>query len=150
MAFLMAVLSGVSVILTLRNSTGSAAWSSITTLSDLRNDITVDSEQDDTVSIQGVASSEASIKRYGKRTALETFSDSDTVSATAKAKNLLGKKNRTKETFSCRVYGSDKVVAGCRMKVNIPDEVGEFWVTAVSHELAPIHMMTLTMERCDQ
>ena len=97
-----------------------------------------------------MASSEASIKRYGKRTALETFSDSDTVSATAKAKNLLGKKNRTKETFSCRVYGSDKVVAGCRMKVNIPDEVGEFWVTAVSHELAPVHMMTLTMERCDQ
>nr|DAI52820.1 MAG TPA: 43 kDa tail protein [Caudoviricetes sp.] len=119
-------------------------------ISDLRNHITVYSEQDDTVSIQGVASSEASIKRYGKRTALETFSDSDTVSATAKAKNLLGKKNRTKETFSCRVYGSDKVVAGCRMKVNIPDEVGEFWVTAVSHELAPIHMMTLTMERCDQ
>lgn len=36
------------------------------------------------------------------------------------------------------------------MKVNIPDEVGEFWVTAVSHELAPVHMMTLTMERCDQ
>lgn len=119
-------------------------------ISDLRNHITVYSEQDDTVSIQGVASSEASIKRYGKRTALETFSDSDTVSATAKAKNLLGKKNRTKETFSCRVYGSDKVVAGCRMKVNIPDEVGEFWVTAVSHELAPVHMMTLTMERCDQ
>lgn len=119
-------------------------------ISDLRNYVQVYSEQDDTVSIQGTATSEASIKRYGKRVALETFSDSDTVSATAKAKNLLGKKNKVTETFSCRVYGSDKVVAGCRMKVALEDVTGEFWVTAVSHELAPVHMMTLTMERCDQ
>ena len=119
-------------------------------ISDMRNSIQIYSEQDSAVTILGKAESTASVKRYGKRMGLETYSDSDTVSATAKAKTTLAKKNRVKETFSCRVYGSDKVVAGCRMKINIPDQVGEFWVTAVSHELAPVHMMTLTMERCDQ
>ena len=54
-----------------------------------------------------------------------------------------------KETFSLTTYSSDRIVAGVRMKVDLAEIRGEFWVTAVTHDLGPPHRMTLTMRRAE-
>lgn len=58
------------------------------------------------------------MRRYGRRVGLVTFSDQDTVTASAKAQNTLREKSVVKETFSLTTYGSDRIVAG------VPDEGG--------------------------
>lgn len=121
------------------------SWS----IDDLRNDIIVYSENDNSVSEQARVSDPASVKRYGRRVGLETFSDQDKISAGAKAKTSLARRNRVKEEFSLTVYGSDRICAGCRMAVDLPEIKGEFWVLAVTHDLGPPHMMNLTMGRAD-
>lgn len=54
--------------------------------------------------------------------------------------------------FAQAVLSLDDDIATAEANLNVDNltGVGEFWVTAVSHELSPVHMMTLTMERCDQ
>ena len=89
------------------------------------------------------------MRRYGRRVGLVTFSDQDTVTASAKAQNTLREKSVVKETFSLTTYGSDRIVAGVRMKVDLAEIRGEFWVTAVTHDLGPPHRMTLTMRRAE-
>lgn len=116
-------------------------------IGDLRNSVLVYSDSDDTVSVQAEAKDEASIKRYGRRQALETFSDQDTVTAAAKAETTLREKNQVAEEFILETYGSDRICAGCRMWVDLAEIRGEFWVTAVTHTLGPPHMMTLTFRR---
>lgn len=118
-------------------------------IGDLRNHVAVYSEADSSVSIQATAQDDASIKRYGKRQALETFSDQDTVTAAAKAKSTLLTKNKVAETFSVTTYGSDRIVAGVRLKIDLAEIQGDFWVTAVTHDLGPPHMMTMTLRRAD-
>ena len=118
-------------------------------IGDLRNHVTVYSEADDSVSIQATAQDEDSIRRYGKRQALETFSDEDAVTAAAKAKSTLINKNRVEETFSVTTYGSDRVVAGVRLRVDLAEIQGEFWVVAVTHTLGPPHRMNMTLRRAD-
>lgn len=118
-------------------------------IGDLRNHVTVYSEADDSVSVQATAQDDSSIRRYGKRQALETFSDQDTVTAAAKAKSTLRSKNRVTETFSVTTYGSDRVVAGVRLRVDLAEIQGEFWVVAVTHTLGPPHRMSMTLRRAD-
>ena len=105
------------------------------------------SEMDNTISIQGTAEDSDSIKRYGRRAALETYSDQDSVSAGAKAKSALAEKNVVKETFSLTTYGSDRILAGVRLKIDMPEAKGEYWVTSVTHDLAIPHMVTMTLRR---
>lgn len=118
-------------------------------IADLRNHVIIYSDGDSSVSVQAEEEDEASIQRYGRRTALETFSDQDTVTAGAKAKNTLLSKNKIAEEFSLTTYGSDRVCAGVRLAVDLEEIRGEFWVEAVSHELGPPHTMTLTMRRAE-
>ena len=118
-------------------------------IADLRNHVIVYSDMDSSASVQAEEEDKASIQRYGRRTALETFSDQDTVTAAAKAKNTLLSRNKVAEEFSLTTYGSDRVCAGVRMMVDLAEIRGEFWVEAVTHDLGPPHMMTMTMRRAE-
>lgn len=124
-------------------SAPSGSWS----IDDLRNHIQVYSDADDAVTVLASAEDAASIRRYGRRTALETFSDQDKVTAASKAKTTLARLNQVTEDFSLHCYGSDRIVAGCRLKVDLEEAKGEFWVTRVSHSLGPPHTMDLTLRR---
>lgn len=116
-------------------------------IQDLRNQVIVYSDADDAVSVLASEEDSASIKRYGRRTALETYSDTDTVSASSKAKTKLLQLNVVAEEFSLHCYGSDKIVAGCRVSLALDEVQGEFWVTQVTHHLGPPHTMDLTLRR---
>ena len=105
------------------------------------------SDADDAATVLASAEDAASIRRYGRRTALETFSDQDKVTAASKAKTTLARLNQVTEDFSLHCYGSDRIVAGCRLKVDLEEAKGEFWVTRVSHSLGPPHTMDLTLRR---
>lgn len=113
----------------------------------LRNAVIVYSEADDTVSVQAKAEDAASVRRYGRRTALVTYSDEDKVSAGAKAGSALRSKNIVEEGFSLTTYGSDRVCAGVRLQVELAEIRGDFWVTAVTHQLSRPHRMTMTLRR---
>lgn len=117
-------------------------------IADLRNEIVVYSEQDNSVSIQADIESVESIKRYGRRVGIETYSaDNDKISATQKAKNLLASMDIVTESFTVTCYGSDKVVAGTRLTLDLQEAKGDYWVQAVEHTYGEPHMMTLTMEK---
>ena len=124
-------------------SAPSGSWS----IDDLRNHVQVYSDADDAVTALASAEDATSIRRYGRRTALETFSDKDSVSAVAKAKTTLARLNQVTEEFSLHCYGSDRIVAGCRLRLEMEEIAGEFWVTRVSHSLGPPHTMDLTLRR---
>lgn len=124
-------------------SAPSGSWS----IDDLRNHVQVYSDADDAVTVLASAENSSSINRYGRRTALETFSDQDRVTAAAKAKTTLARLNQVTEDFSLHCYGSDRVVAGCRLNVKLEEVQGEFWATRVSHSLGPPHTMDLTLRR---
>ena len=117
-------------------------------ISDLRNEIVVYSEQDTSVSIQADIEDAESIKRYGRRVGLETYAaDNDKISATQKAKNLLASMNMVSEGFTITTYGSDAVVAGVRLTIDMEEAHGDFWVQSVEHSYGNPHMMTMTLER---
>ena len=117
-------------------------------IADLRNEIVVYSEQDTSVTIQADIEDSESIKRYGRRVGLETYAaDNDKISATQKAKNLLASMNMVSEGFTVTAYGSDAVVAGVRLTLDLQEAKGDFWVQAVEHTYGEPHMMTLTLER---
>lgn len=124
-------------------SAPSGSWS----IDDLRNHVQVYSDADNAVTVLASAEDSSSIRRYGRRTALETFSDQDRVTAAAKAKTTLARLNQVTEDFSLHCYGSDRIVAGCRLNVNLEEVQGEFWATRVSHSLGPPHTMDLTLRR---
>ncbi len=124
-------------------SAPNGSWS----IDDLRNHVQVYSDADDAVTVLASAEDATSIRRYGRRTALETFSDQDKVTAASKAKTTLARLNQVTEDFSLHCYGSDRIVAGCRLKVDLEEAKGEFWVTRVSHSLGPPHTMDLTLRR---
>lgn len=116
-------------------------------IEDLRNAVVVYSEADETVSIQATLEDAESIKRYGRRQALETYSDQDTVSATAKAKTALAALKQESEEVRLTTYGSDKIVAGCMLRLAMEDADGDYWVTSVTHSLGTPHMMDMTLRR---
>ena len=126
-------------------SAPNGSWS----IEDLRNHVMVYSEADNSVSVLAEAESAESIQRYGRRTALETFSDQNNVTASAKAKSVLTDRNRVTEEFSLHCFGSDRIVAGCRLRVDLAEFAGEFWVTSVTHHLGPPHTMDLNLRRAD-
>lgn len=121
----------------------SVSWS----IDELKNAVTVYSEADETVSILANQEDGASIQLYGRRQALETFSDQDTVSATAKAKTALTSLSQEAEEVRLTTYGSDKIVAGCMLRLQMEDANGDYWVTSVSHTLGQPHMMDMTLRR---
>ena len=114
----------------------------------LRNVVSIYSSKDDTLSPLATEKDADSIARYGTRTAAETYSDSDTVSAAEKAKRQLKKLDMLAEELTLSAYGSDRVVAGVRLAIDLDGVSGEFWVTAVTHELTMPHRMALTLRRC--
>lgn len=116
-------------------------------IDDLKNAVMVYSEADETVSIRANQEDGESIKLYGRRQALETYSDQDTVSATAKAKTALAALSKEAEEVRLTTYGSDKVVAGCMLRLQMEDANGDYWVTSVSHTLGQPHMMEMTLRR---
>lgn len=117
-------------------------------IADLKNEIVIYSEQDTSVSVQADIESAESIKRYGRRVGIETYSaDNDKISATQKAKNLLASLNMVTESFTITTYGSDKVVAGARLTLDLEEAKGDYWVQSVEHTYGEPHMMTLTLER---
>lgn len=124
-------------------SAPSGSWS----IDDLRNHVQVYSDADDAVTVLASAEDAASIRRYGRRTALETFSDQDKVTAASKSKTTLARLNQVTEDFSLHCYGSDRIVAGCRLRLEMEEITGEFWVTRVSHSFGPPHTMDLTLRR---
>ena len=124
-------------------SAPSGSWS----IDDLRNHVQVYSDADDAVTVLASAEDATSIRRYGRRTALETFSDQDKVTASSKAKTTLARLNQATEDFSLHCYGSDRIVAGCRLRLDLEEASGEYWVTRVSHSFGPPHTMDLTLRR---
>lgn len=117
-------------------------------ITDLRNEVVIYSEQDTSVSIQADIENADSIKRYGRRVGLDTYAaDNDKISATQKAKNLLSTLDVVTEGFTVTMYGSDAVVAGARLTLDLEEAKGDFWVQAVEHTYGEPHMMTVTMER---
>ena len=113
----------------------------------LRNIVSIYSSKDDTITALATARDADSIARYGARNAAETYSDSDSVSAAEKAKRQLAKLDQLTEELSLTAYGSDRVVAGVRL-ADPGGVAGEFWVTAVTHDLTMPHRMELTLRRC--
>ena len=118
-------------------------------IEDLKNRVIIYSEKDSAVSILATASDAGSEARYGRRVAVESFSDDSGVTAQARAKTLLAAKNRVSETFRAEAYGSDRVTAGVRLRPNIREMTGEFWVKAVTHHLGTPHRMSLTLVRAE-
>lgn len=116
-------------------------------ITDLRNEIVIYSEQDSSVSIQADIENAESIKRYGRRRGIETFSDSDKISASQKAKNLLASMDVVTESFTITAYGSDAVVAGTRLTLDLQEAKGDYWVQAVEHSYGNPHLMTLTLKK---
>lgn len=116
-------------------------------IEDLRNAVTVYSEADDAVSVKATAEDTESIKLYGRRQALETWSDQDTATAAAKARTTLAARNREDEEVRLLTYGSDKIVAGCRLRLDMETVKGDYWVVAVTHRLGQPHLMDLTLRR---
>lgn len=117
-------------------------------IADLRNSVSVYSDQDDSVQVLATEEDAASIRRYGKRTALETYSDSDGVSAAYKARKVLSTRNTVAETLTLSCYGTDRVMAGVRLSLNLAEAKGDYWVEAVTHQLSVPHRMSLTLRRC--
>ena len=116
-------------------------------IEDLRNAVTVYSEADDTVSVQATQEDAESIKMYGRRQALATWSDQDTASAAAKAKTTLAALKQAGEEVRLTTYGSDRVVAGCMLRLDLEDADGDYWVTSVTHSLGVPHLMDMTLKR---
>lgn len=116
-------------------------------IADLRNAVTVYSEADSSVSVKATAEDADSIRLYGRRQTLETWTDQDAAAAAAKARTTLDRLNREDEEITLVTYGSDAIVAGCRVSLDLPEAKGDYWVISVEHEYGPPHMMTLTLRR---
>lgn len=117
-------------------------------LENMRNQIIVYSEKDSSVSMLATEKAADSIKHYGLRQGLDTYSDDSGVSASAKAKKLLAMQNRVEETLSLTCYGSDAVIAGVRLTLDLAEAQGDFWVVSVTHTLGDSHMMSMELRRC--
>ena len=124
----------------------SLSWS----IEDLRNHITLYSGDDTGTVIQAELSDEESIKRYGKRMAVENWDQGTAkISAQDRAKVALWEKNRVTESFTIETYGSDRAVAGALVYVKTSEVQGYFWIDAVRHVYGTPHRMTMTLRRSD-
>lgn len=122
------------------------SWS----IEELRNHITLYSGDDTGTVIQAELSDEESVKRYGKRMAVESWGQQTaTISAADRAKVTLWEKNRVTESFTIETYGSDRAVAGALVYVKTSEVQGYFWITAVRHVYGTPHRMVLTLVRSD-
>lgn len=122
------------------------SWS----IEELRNHITLYSGDDTGTVIQAELSDEESVKRYGKRMAVENWTqDKAKISAADRAKVALWEKNRVTESFTIETYGSDRAVAGALVYVRTAEVQGYFWITAVRHHYGTPHRMTMTLVRSD-
>ena len=122
------------------------SWS----IEELRNHITLYSGDDTGTVIQAELSDEESIKRYGKRMAVEDWSQNQAkISAADRAKVALWEKNRVTESFTIETYGSDRAVAGALVYVKTSEVQGYFWIDAVTHVYGTPHRMTMTLRRSD-
>lgn len=116
-------------------------------IDDLRNQIAVYSDTDNGTSVLAAVKDDASIKRYGLRVGLESFSDQTGVTASAKGKTVLAQRNRWTETVTLSCYGSDKVSAGVRLTLDFEDLKGDFHVIRVTHQYGRPHTMSLELRR---
>ena len=122
------------------------SWS----IEELRNSVTLYSGDDTGTLIQAELADEESIKRYGKRMAVESWDQQTaTISAADRAKVALWEKNRVAESFQIETYGSDRAVAGALVYVKTSEVQGFFWIDAVRHVYGTPHRMTMTLRRSD-
>lgn len=122
------------------------SWS----IEELRNSVTLYSGDDTGTLIQAELADEESIKRYGKRMAVESWDQQTaTISAADRAKVALWEKNRVTESFQIETYGSDRAVAGALVYVKTSEVQGFFWIDAVRHVYGTPHRMTMTLRRSD-
>lgn len=116
-------------------------------IEDLRNAVTIYSDQDASARIYAEASDAASIERFGKRMKVDTYSDKDGATASQKARTLLSDLNTEKEEISVKTFGADNVTSGVLLDFNTAEFSGTFLVQAVSKQYAHPHTMDLTLRR---
>ena len=95
-------------------------------IEDLRNAVTIYSDQDSSVSVLATASDSASIERYGRRMKVDTYSDKDGATAAQKARTLLSSLNRETEEITVRTFGADNVTAGVLLYFDLEEFKGTF------------------------
>ena len=123
--------------------TASVKWSA----EDLRNVIQIYSDQNDSASVLATSSDEASIARYGRRVKTDTYSDSDTATASQKARTILSELSRVSEEVSLHCYGSEDVHAGVALEFDTEEFKGLFLVKACSKKYGQPEEMDLTLRR---
>lgn len=116
-------------------------------IEDLRNAVTIYSDQDASVKVYAEASDEASIARFGRRMKVDTYSDKDGATAAQKAKTLLYELNVEKEEISVKTFGADNVTSGVLLDFNTAEFSGTFIVQAVAKQYDHPYTMDLTLRR---
>lgn len=113
--------------------------------SKLINSVQIYSTQDDTISVLATAEDAASQERYGKRNGIDTYSDKEQLTAAVKAANVLKDGKKPEERYVCTAFGSDKVIAGARLKVPVAGAVRLMYVLSVEHSYGEHHTMRMTL-----
>lgn len=116
-------------------------------IEDLRNAVTIYSDQDSSVSVLATASDSASIERYGRRMKVDTYSDKDGATAAQKARTLLSALNRETEEITVRTFGADNVTAGVLLYFDLEEFKGTFMVSAVTKQYGHPYTMDMTLRR---
>lgn len=116
-------------------------------IEDLRNAVTICSDQDSSVSVLASAADSASVARYGKRMKIDTCSDKDGSTATQKAKTLLASLKAETEEITVQTFGADNVQAGVLLYFDMKEFSGTFLVSAVTKNFGNPYTMDLTLKR---
>ena len=116
-------------------------------IEDLRNAVSIYSDQESSVKVLASASDEASIARFGRRMKIDTFSDKDGSSAAQKARTLLASLKKETEEITVHTFGSDDVTAGVLLYFELPEFTGTFLVSAVSKNYGHPYTMDMTLRR---
>lgn len=116
-------------------------------IEDLRNAVTIYTDQDSSVSVLASVSDDASIARFGRRVKIDTYSDQDSSTAAQKAKTLLASLNKETEEITVHTFGADNVTAGVLLYFDLSEFSGTFLVSAVSKNYGYPYTMDMTLRR---
>ncbi len=96
-------------------------------IENLKNSITVAGSSEESAQIKATAKDDASIKKYGLLSAVETEEKIDAAKARTRAKNLLAEQNKVETAFTAEMPGNTKIRAGCRIYFNRPEAQVKGW-----------------------
>lgn len=105
-------------------------------IEDLANEVIIYSDADNAVSVKADIEDTNSINRYFRRIRVESISDNETVSADAKAKNMLNQVSTENKEVSLSCYNSDKAVAGAMIQLKHYAAGGDYWIKSVEHNIS--------------